>query len=730
MILGTRRRLRWGLQLSLGPCLGLLIGLAGAAPAGAEPIRLYLRDPRHITFNSPTACPKGPRVAGDTVVWEEWRDAGLDGGGFEWCVSKRTHDLLAVDNPDIELYRYYAPTGAQGPLFRADGAQAYPDISATAIVWEDWRNIPENPTSTPAHWDVNIWAYLFPDGPFLQLTTQAGEQWRPAADGSLVAWVDASADASRTITWYDLAARQVIPPSHTTATVPEGTLALDAGTRIVAWEDCPGGASGWDIQNARCVEAPEIYAILPGEAERRLTQDTFRQGRPAIAGYAILWTELRETIIDGKLRVDQHLYRHAWGQPANSALRLALPGTDQRGIRLSGQRYVFLACDDGDVYPYPCNDVKDERYNYDLWLGDLASGQPVQLTRNEHVLEADIDGDRVVWTSRNPDLSPHHRLYTALLNHAPLANAGPDQTLDASVVVTLTGSGTDPDGESLTCRWTLGSPTGTQLGTTCTLTRPGQVNTTQTYVLTVTDPGGLQGSDSVQVTWRPATTPNQPPIASAFVTPPESGVGTTVALDGCGSWDFDFGDRITSYTWRLGSATGPILSSSSTTCRINWTGPTTPYAETYYLTVTDMGNLTGTVSVSVNWIPIETPRLTITSPILGGGFAFFNGCPSTPAIRVNWLAVHTVGTTLNATINANARKKNSTKTTQFNGVADEAVQPTCLPLNSTAATWLNGRDLKYIDVTLTAQSSPPGPTPGSSTFRIWVNGNRTSGTIQ
>ncbi len=36
----------------------------------------------------------------------------------------------------------------------------------------------------------------------------------------------------------------------------------------------------------------------------------------------------------------------------------------------------------------------------------------------------------------------------------PVANAGPDQTVDENTLVTLAGSGTDPEGETLTFNWT------------------------------------------------------------------------------------------------------------------------------------------------------------------------------------------------------------------------------------------------------------------------------------
>ena len=44
---------------------------------------------------------------------------------------------------------------------------------------------------------------------------------------------------------------------------------------------------------------------------------------------------------------------------------------------------------------------------------------------------------------------------------APTADAGPDQTVDEGDLVTLAGSGTDPEGETLTFNWT--APAGVTL---------------------------------------------------------------------------------------------------------------------------------------------------------------------------------------------------------------------------------------------------------------------------
>ena len=50
--------------------------------------------------------------------------------------------------------------------------------------------------------------------------------------------------------------------------------------------------------------------------------------------------------------------------------------------------------------------------------------------------------------------------YTALANHAPVAIAGPAQTVPAGSSIKLAGSGTDAEQDILSYSWTLAKPAG------------------------------------------------------------------------------------------------------------------------------------------------------------------------------------------------------------------------------------------------------------------------------
>ena len=137
-------------------------------------------------------------------------------------------------------------------------------------------------------------------------------------------------------------------------------------------------------------------------------------------------------------------------------------------------------------------------------------------------------------------------------NTAPVADAGPDQTVFVGDTVTLDGSGSfDADGDALTFGWAQVSiPT----GSAAALSDPSAVMPTfvadvfgdYVFELIVVDGQAASGPDLVVI-----TTTNSPPVADAG--PDQAAfIGDTVALDGSGSFDVD-GDPLTFY-WTLSFA--------------------------------------------------------------------------------------------------------------------------------------------------------------------------------
>lgn len=159
------------------------------------------------------------------------------------------------------------------------------------------------------------------------------------------------------------------------------------------------------------------------------------------------------------------------------------------------------------------------------------------------------------------------------INQPPVADAGPDQTVQEGSPVLLDGTASyDPDVEPLTYQWTqLFGPAVTLLGGNTivpTFVAPsvGAGGATIVFDLTVTDPHNLTGPDSVSIH---VTNLNQIPVANAG---PDQTVNenTAVTLNGTLSADPDL-DAL-SFTWT--QTAGPLVTlTGGTTASPTFTAP-------------------------------------------------------------------------------------------------------------------------------------------------------------
>ena len=204
-------------------------------------------------------------------------------------------------------------------------------------------------------------------------------------------------------------------------------------------------------------------------------------------------------------------------------------------------------------------------------------------------------------------------------NAVPSANAGADLIVLENDLVTLTGAGNDPDGDTLTYAWTQIGGTPVTLGgsgATRTFTAPIPPTTagqTLTFRLTVSD-GSLTATDDkvVNVIWV-----NDPPDAFASCTPSPVDEGALVTLDGTGSTDLD--DGIASYLWE--QLTGPPNAGigGSTTSSVTFNTPQLAFGNNstvdFRLTVKDNGDLSSTEKCSITIRDVTPPTVNVPGPI-------------------------------------------------------------------------------------------------------------------
>jgi hypothetical protein len=187
------------------------------------------------------------------------------------------------------------------------------------------------------------------------------------------------------------------------------------------------------------------------------------------------------------------------------------------------------------------------------------------------------------------------------VNHPPVANAGPTQTVGAGAVVTLDSSASyDPDGDVLSYQWTqtggppvtLSSPTAIKPTFTAPPVSSGTV--TLSFQLTVRD-GALTSTALVSIIDEHV---NHPPVANAGLTQTINDT-KLVTLDGSASSDPD-SDLLT-YVWSQLSGT-PVTLSNPGASQPTFTAPVVSASGdtlVFQLTVTDPGQLSSTATTTV-----------------------------------------------------------------------------------------------------------------------------------
>ena len=194
-------------------------------------------------------------------------------------------------------------------------------------------------------------------------------------------------------------------------------------------------------------------------------------------------------------------------------------------------------------------------------------------------------------------------------NLAPIANAGPDQSVTINTTVTLDGTASsDPENNPLTYSWTQTSGATMTLSSTTSATPTFTATTIGIYTFQLIVNDGAQNSapDTVTITVTP--TPNDAPVANFTWTPTEPEATQTVTFTDLST---DPNGDVLVYLWNFGD-------SSATEATQN---PTHAYAiagnYTITLAVSD-GQLSNTMTKIITVKPKTIPSANLTAEFTWG----------------------------------------------------------------------------------------------------------------
>lgn len=187
-------------------------------------------------------------------------------------------------------------------------------------------------------------------------------------------------------------------------------------------------------------------------------------------------------------------------------------------------------------------------------------------------------------------------------NSLPASNAGADQSVEESTLVTLTGAGSDADGTVASYSWSQvsGSYVSIQNSDTATATFTAPNILTEEVLLfrlTVTDNDGGSVTDAVNI----RVIPNIFPVANAGADA-DFNERTLVTLTGSGT---DSDGTINGYFWEQINGT-PVTLDNADTVSASFTAPSTdlPDILEFQLTVTDNDGDASIDQVTINVIPV------------------------------------------------------------------------------------------------------------------------------
>ena len=405
--------------------------------------------------------------------------------GPAWGSIELTEQLLTIDpasdfEPSIGGAETFFTSDRQGTfdvlrrnelgdlsiLAGGAGAQTSPDTSADYVVLQD-----------DSLGDRNIAFVTRSSGAVGFITVDPAADFAPAVSGQNIVFVSDRL-GSDDIFLFDL---EVAVPTPLTVTVSAFENAPSIDGDLVAWEVFEAGDI--NIVATRIGEAPFVVSATSG-IERL----------PEVSGDRIAY------IVDDDVEV--------YNVATQERTRVTSDAFVQVSVRIFGD---IVAWSD------------DRNGNNDIFMYDFVDEQRYQITSNPGNDNLhDLDGERVVFD--NAELGNNNVsqvLYD--INHPPVADAGNDQSVLVGDTVTLQGSATDIDGDSIVSwAWTVDSA---PEGSVATIVDPTIPNPTfmpdlaGQYVFNLVVNDGRDDSAVASVTIEVAPTPAsaQVPFSIGFI---------------------------------------------------------------------------------------------------------------------------------------------------------------------------------------------------------------------
>ncbi len=302
---------------------------------------------------------------------------------------------------DADVLSFNFDDGIVRFLAIGTGSQTAPDLDGDFAVF----------VSVDATGNADIGLASLSLGATASLTAAAAADFAPAISGNLIVFVS-NRFGSEDILIVDLQTGIVQGLSTTSAL--EGAPDIDGD--LVAWQSF--SATDFDIVATRIGGTPFLVASGAGN-----------EIEPAVSGNRIAY------LVDGDVAV----------YDVNTGLttRVTNDAFAQSDVAIDDDFVVWTETRTG---------------NRDIFLHDLLDGQTYQVTTDPSAqLDPHIDGNTVVYTDGR---FGNENIFLAIVdvNHAPVANAGADQSVLLGDTVQLKGSATDIDGDAITAwLWSIDS---------------------------------------------------------------------------------------------------------------------------------------------------------------------------------------------------------------------------------------------------------------------------------